>query len=80
MPCKHLLRYSHGTNIWSVATCSAKNAPYVPSLHELESYCQSSKHSVCPAYLFSCEGGCLAGESGFSLGISSRQLNQQKSA
>jgi len=80
MTCKHLLHYSHGTNIWSVASCSAKNTPYVPSLHELERFCQSSRHSVCPAYLFSCDGGCLVGKSRIPVGISSRQINQQKSA
>ncbi len=56
MPCKHLLHYSHNTtHIWSVASCSAKNTPYVPSLNELERFCQSGRHIVCPAYLFSFE-------------------------
>lgn len=57
MHCKHLLHYSHGTNIWSVASCSAKNTPYVPSLHELEKFCQCGRHTVCPAYLFSFAAG-----------------------
>ena len=80
MSCKHLLHYSHGTHTWSVASCSAKNTPYVPSLGEVERFCQSGRHIVCPAYLFSCEGGCLARESRIPFGISSRQINQQKSA
>ncbi|MFA6283827.1 MAG: hypothetical protein WCT30_09255 [Desulfurivibrionaceae bacterium] len=80
MSCKHLLHYSHGTNIWSVASCSAKNTPYVPSLHELERYCQSGRHTVCPAYLFSFETGCLAAESGVPAGITGIHLGQQKSA
>ena len=63
MSCKHLLYYSNGANIWSVSSCSAKNTPYVPSLHELERYCQSTKHIVCPAYLFSCEMGECRAES-----------------
>ena len=63
MPCKHLLHYSQGTPAWSVASCSAKNTPYVPSLVELERYCQSGNHIVCPAYLFSFGPGCPAKES-----------------
>ena len=62
MPCKHLLRYSHSRQIWTVASCSAKNTPYVPSLRELESYCQSGRHTVCPAYLVSFENGGQAPE------------------
>jgi hypothetical protein len=50
MSCKHLLRYSHSPQIWSVASCSAKNSPYVPSLQELERYCQCGNHIVCPAF------------------------------
>lgn len=80
MPCKHLLHYSHGTNIWSVASCSAKNTPYVPSLNELERYCQSGKHVVCPAYLFSFEAGGMATAIPVTAGIARVQLGQQKSA
>ena len=80
MPCKHLLYYSRGANIWSVASCSAKNTPYVPSLHELERYCQSGNHIVCPAYLFSFEAGCMATDSPVPAGIMRIQRNQQKSA
>jgi len=80
MHCKHLLHYSQGTHTWSVASCSAKKTPYVPSLGEVERFCQSGKHIVCPAYLFSFEGGCLARESGIPAGIGSMQINQQKSA
>lgn len=80
MHCKHLLHYSHGTHTWSVASCSAKNTPYVPSLGEMERFCQSGRHTVCPAYLCFCEAGCLARESRIPAGIGSRQDNQQKSA
>lgn len=80
MQCKHLLRYSHTTESWSVASCFAKNTPYVPSLGEVEKFCQSGKHTVCSAYLFSCEAGCLARESRIPAGIGSRHINQQKSA
>ena len=80
MSCKHLLHYSHGANIWSVSSCSAKNTPYVPSLHELERYCRSGNHIVCPAYLFSFETGCLTAESVVPAKITRIQLSRQKSA
>lgn len=80
MPCKHLLHYSHSPQIWSVASCSAKNTPYVPSLHELERFCQNGKHTVCPAYLFSFEAGYLTRESLIPAGVSRTQINQQRSA
>ena len=80
MSCKHLLHYSHGTHIWSVASCSAKNTPYVPSLHELERFCQSTRHVVCPAYLFSFEAGCMTTEGSIPAGIARIQRNQQKNA
>ena len=80
MHCKHLLHYSHGTNIWSVASCSAKKTPYVPSLHELERFCQCGRHTVCPAYLFSFAAGCMTAESVLPAGITRNQFSQQKSA
>ena len=73
MPCKHLLHYSHGTQVWSVASCSAKNTPYVPSLHELERFCQSGRHIVCPAYLFSFKTGYGVGEGCLPAGMESIQ-------
>lgn len=80
MSCKHLLHYRRGTHIWSVASCSAKNTPYVPSLRELENYCQNGRHTVCPAYLFSFEMGCVAPEGAVGPGIVARQSNQRKNA
>ncbi|MCG2739319.1 MAG: hypothetical protein L6300_03650 [Syntrophaceae bacterium] len=80
MSCKHLLHYCRGTHIWSVASCSAKKTPYVPSLRELESYCQSGRHTVCPAYLFSYEMGCVAPEGAAGPGIVAMPQNQRKSA
>ena len=80
MHCKHLLHYSHGTNIWSVASCSAKNIPYVPSLNELERFCQCGRHTACPAYLFSFAAGSLATESSLATGIARVQRKQQKRA
>lgn len=80
MHCKHLLHYSHGTNIWSVASCSAKNTPYVPSLHELERFCQCGRHTVCPAYLFSFAAGGMATESPAPAGIRRIQCSWQRSA
>lgn len=63
MHCKHLLHYSNKKNTWAVDSCAAKNTPYVPDLFELESFCQSGRHNVCPAYLFSFRAGELATES-----------------
>lgn len=81
MHCKHLLHYSHATNIWSVASCSAKNTPYVPSLDELERFCQCGRHTVCSAYLFSFPPGEEAAwGSHIPAGAGRRQSNQQKSA
>jgi len=77
MHCKHLLHYSHGTHTWSVASCSAKNSPYVPSLGEVERFCQSGRHIVCPAYLFSSGAGCQARESRIPAGNSRMQINRQ---
>lgn len=80
MHCKHLLHYSHGAHIWSVASCSAKNTPYVPSLRELERFCQSGRHAVCPAYLFSFAAGEMTTESPVSAGIRRIQCCWRKSA
>ncbi|MFA7382828.1 MAG: hypothetical protein WC001_05205 [Desulfurivibrionaceae bacterium] len=80
MHCKHLLHYNHNTNIWSVASCSAKNTPYVPSLHELERYCQNGRHAVCPAYLFSFHPEAPAKESRLPAKAGSRQSNPQRNA
>ncbi len=80
MPCKHLLHYSHSPQIWSVATCSAKNTPYVPSLHELEKFCQGGRHMACPAYLFSFENGGQAPEGRIPAGIGNLHINMQRSA
>lgn len=77
MHCKHLLRYSRSTQIWSVASCCAKNTPYVPSLNELEKFCQCGKHIVCPAYLFSCEMGKREAESYMPAGISGQRCLQK---
>lgn len=75
MPCKHLLNYCHSSQIWSVASCCAKNTPYVPSLHELEKFCQGGNHTVCPAYLFSVQGNHPAGERNIPAVICSMQIN-----
>jgi hypothetical protein len=80
MHCKHLLHYSHNACTWSVASCSAKNAPYVPSLVELEKFCQCGRHTVCPAYLFSFAPGSAAREGRASSGINNRHLTRRKSA
>lgn len=51
MGCKHLSYYHHGQNGWTVASCVAKGSPYVPSLCDLEKFCQSGRHALCPFYL-----------------------------
>ncbi len=80
MHCKHLLHYRHGANIWSVASCSAKNNPYVPSLNELERFCRCGRHTVCPAYLFSFAAGCPAAETPQAVGLATVQRQQRKCA
>lgn len=80
MHCKHLLHYSPGANIWSVASCAAKNTPYIPSLHELERFCQNGRHAVCSSYLFSFQPESPAKESRIPAGAGSRQSNLQISA
>lgn len=59
MKCKHLLHYTPASNTWSVFSCTAKNTPYVPSLVELERFCQTSQHAICPK-LFSFDAVFLA--------------------
>lgn len=51
MSCKHLSYYRHGQNGWAVASCVAKGSPYVPSLLDLEGFCQGGRHALCPFYL-----------------------------
>ena len=48
MPCKHLSCYSPASSSWSVASCSFKGTPYVPSMQELENYCTTGSHEQCP--------------------------------
>ena len=48
MICKHLLHYTPASNTWSVFSCSAEKTPYVPSLVELERFCQTNRHAICP--------------------------------
>lgn len=48
MGCKYLMRYTHSGNNWGVASCTGKEAPYVPSLKELRRFCQSTAHVFCP--------------------------------
>ncbi len=48
MPCQYLSCYSPANNTWSVASCSFKGTPYVPSVQELENYCKAGRHEQCP--------------------------------
>lgn len=51
MKCRYLCRHTPANNKWSVASCSARNTPYVPGMSELEKFCAGSRHDRCPAYL-----------------------------
>lgn len=51
MHCRHLSYYRGGQNGWTVASCVAKGSPYVPSLFDLEGFCRSGRHALCPFYL-----------------------------
>lgn len=48
MNCRHLLHYTPASNNWSVFRCGAQNTPYVLSLIELERFCQTNSHAICP--------------------------------
>jgi hypothetical protein len=50
MPCKYLSCYTPVNNTWSVAGCSFNGTPYVPSMHELESYCKTGRREQCPVF------------------------------
>lgn len=50
MTCKYLNIY-HGDRLnWQVATCSARNGRYAPSLADLEFVCNEN-HEKCPFYI-----------------------------
>ena len=51
MHCQHLSHYRHAQHEWMVASCVAKSSPYVPSLCDLENFCRSGRHALCPYYL-----------------------------
>ncbi|MFH2122120.1 MAG: hypothetical protein ABIJ50_01350 [Pseudomonadota bacterium] len=50
MHCQYLSYYSPANNTWSVASCSFKRTPYIPSVQELEKYCKASRDQQCPAF------------------------------
>jgi hypothetical protein len=52
MTCRHLHHYSLTGSEWTVASCSAKATPYVPSLSELKELCTGGSHIACPSYIF----------------------------
>ena len=43
MKCPHLI-------CWIIASCKAGDKPYVPSISELNEYCNGMKHEKCPLY------------------------------
>ncbi|MDO8947880.1 MAG: hypothetical protein Q7U88_12095 [Desulfocapsaceae bacterium] len=50
MRCQYLSCYTSVNNSWSVASCSFKRRPYVPSLQEIENYCTTGKYQHCPLF------------------------------
>lgn len=50
MRCQHLSCYTSVNKSWSVASCSFKRTPYVPSVQELESYCTTERYHHCPLF------------------------------
>ncbi len=51
MHCQYLSCYTSANNSWSVASCSFKGTPYVPSMQELEKFCKASRDQHCPAFV-----------------------------
>jgi hypothetical protein len=43
LKCPHLI-------CWVIASCKAGDKPYVPSISELNEYCNGMKHEKCPLY------------------------------
>jgi len=50
MPCQYLSCYTSAGETWSVATCSAKGTPYIPSTLELTHYCHTVVPHRCPVF------------------------------
>ena len=49
--CKYLKIYSAVSPNWSVSSCKARSYLYVPTIAELNSYCQGAGHENCPFFL-----------------------------
>ncbi len=43
MKCPHLI-------CWVISSCKAGDKPYVPSIFELNEYCNGLQHAKCPLY------------------------------
>jgi hypothetical protein len=43
LKCPHLI-------CWVIVSCKAGDKPYVPSISELNEYCNGMKHEKCPLY------------------------------
>ena len=48
MTCRYLHHFTSGA--WKVTSCAARHQLYLPSLAELESYCQNGDHDSCPLF------------------------------
>jgi len=53
MLCKYLSCYTHVNKSWSVARCSFHETLYVPSMQELDNYCEAGRHEQCPIFFHS---------------------------
>ena len=49
MICSYLSVYSSNDFLWQVASCSAREENYIPSITDLESLCRKD-HSRCPFF------------------------------
>ena len=50
MVCTYLSIYSSSEFSWKVASCSAREGNYIPSIADLENLCQHN-HARCPFFL-----------------------------
>jgi hypothetical protein len=48
--CTYLSCYTPVNSSWSVARCLFKTTPYIPSVQELKSYCETGRQQQCPVF------------------------------
>jgi hypothetical protein len=62
MSCRHLRLYNLTGSAWTVASCSARATPYVPSISDLKDLCSGSGHIACPSFLYPVAAACAVRE------------------